>query len=110
MPSKDRFSPARKRQVAAMLAVVNHITAERTRQVVSLGYDSAHDDQHVHGELASAAACYALASSVATLPEARRHWPFAPAFWKPGAQRDNLIKALALLVAEVERIDRAGDA
>lgn len=97
--------------------ILEEIAAERRRQVAR-GYDATHDDAHVTGEIAMAGAAYAL--HAAALPGAiqgevlarwRRGmamtaypWPgFAPK--KP--DRALLITALALLVAEVERLDRA---
>ena len=34
-------------------------------------------------------------------------WPWAPEWWKPSSYRRNLIKAGALIIAEIERLDRA---
>lgn len=36
------------------------IAAERARQVAEEGYDKRHDNEHTDGELARAAACYAM--------------------------------------------------
>lgn len=35
------------------------IAAERQRQIEREGWTPSHDDQHIHGELAAVAACYA---------------------------------------------------
>jgi hypothetical protein len=81
------------------------ILAERRRQVEAEGWTPAHDDEHAHDEIARAAACYAL-------PQSRRWaiteglWPWDRAWWKPGDRRRELVKAGALLVAEIERLDR----
>jgi len=35
-----------------------------------------------------------------------RGWPWAKSWWKPASLRRSLVKAAALLIAEIERIDR----
>ncbi|MCY2697597.1 hypothetical protein [Acinetobacter baumannii] len=35
-----------------------------------------------------------------------RWWPFADTFWKPKSPRQDLVRAAALLIAEIERLDR----
>ena len=35
------------------------------------------------------------------------YWPWDPAWWKPIDPRCDLVKAGALILAEIERIDRA---
>jgi hypothetical protein len=42
---------------------IEAIAAERRRQIEAEGWSAAHDDQHVNGELAGAAAAYALLRS-----------------------------------------------
>jgi len=34
-------------------------------------------------------------------------WPWSPMWWRPTTQRRDLVKAGALIMAEIERIDRA---
>ena len=34
-------------------------------------------------------------------------WPFAAQWWKPVSRRRSLVKAAALILAEIERLDRA---
>jgi hypothetical protein len=34
-------------------------------------------------------------------------WPWPESWWKPTGDRRNLVKAGALILAEIERIDRA---
>ncbi|MGQ7245486.1 hypothetical protein ACUN9V_18760 [Salinicola sp. V024] len=88
---------------------------ERQRQIDSEGWKPEHDDTHDAGELAAAAGCYAFAAvrQVCGLdPIAARGagegWPFRSAWWKPSTSpRRNLVKATALLLAEIERLDRA---
>ena len=82
------------------------IVAERVRQVVKEGWSPEHDDQHAGGELAAAASCYALNAGAyrRLTPKA---WPFDSEWWKPGDERRDLVKAGALILAEIERLDRA---
>jgi len=91
------------------MAVIDEIAAERRRQVEAEGCTPAHDDQHRNGEMAAAAACYALPGiplrdRIANVPKA---WPWSREWWKPKDRRRDLIRAAALLVAEIERLDRA---
>jgi hypothetical protein len=92
------------------------VLAERQRQVDREGYSHKNDNVHILGELGAYAAFYAM-------PPAARDWPAAetgygatwgeaivPRDWaapKPGDRRGELIKAGALILAEIERLDRA---
>jgi hypothetical protein len=82
---------------------------ERVRQVDIEGWTPEHDDQHGYGQMAGAAACYALqgATHWATAEAVTRFWPWEGKWWKPTTVRSSLVKAAALLIAEIERIDRA---
>jgi len=87
------------------------IAAERHRQVSQEGYSADHDDAHDGGQLARAAACYALyAGGVWTLPgrgEIGRGWPWPGWNWKPGGDAEHtLAKAGALIAAEIDRLQR----
>jgi hypothetical protein len=72
---------------------------------------TAHDDTHSSGEMAYAAACYVLESTPLGLDEVVRnaYWPWHETWWKPTTKRRNLIKAAALIIAEIERLDRLSD-
>lgn len=99
-------------------AVIDEVVRERGRQV-GKGYDASHDDEHACDEIAAAAAWYAM-------PEVCREWQLydnsfgstigealLPDGWTPPAESDRrrqLIKAAAMLVAEIERMDRANAA
>lgn len=75
------------------------ILNERRRQIEVEGWTPEHDDEHEGGELAHAAACYARGSS--------SDWPWDMSWWKPGRDyRRRLVKAAALIIAEIERLDR----
>lgn len=88
---------------------------ERFRQIIDEGYSVEHDDKHVNGEIAEAAACYIIppcdcgdfdCPARAGVP---KRWPWEPEAWKPtpNDRERELIKGLALGLAELERIRRA---
>lgn len=79
--------------------------AERHGQQTREGFSLAHDDQHTQNELPKAAISYLLA--VTRSFKALDWWPWDRKWFKPGTDRRNLVKAVALLLAEIERIDRA---
>jgi hypothetical protein len=82
---------------------------ERTRQQIVEGWTPEHDDQHEIGEMASAAACYAANAGGFVWQGGwpREVWPLSREWWKPTNSRRDLVKAGALILAEIERIDRA---
>lgn len=89
------------------------VQAERRRQVEAEGWTPEHDDAHSHGQMARAAACYALAGSSAPSDGTAAllvslAWPWDEQWWKPTSARRDLVKACALGLAEIERLDRAG--
>lgn len=115
------------------LAVVSEVYAERRRQVAEEGFDAAHDDASDPGAHERAAACYAYAAAqpehltpfvetASKLPRTGRlgwfvrdmlvtMWPWAAHWWKPQTDRADwkrrcLVKACALGLAAIERIDR----
>ncbi|HGM5695299.1 TPA: hypothetical protein ACKPZN_001704 [Pseudomonas aeruginosa] len=88
------------------------VQAERRRQVEAEGWTPEHDDAHSHGEMARAAACYALAGSSAPNDGTAAllvslAWPWDEQWWKPSTARRDMVKACALALAEIERLDRA---
>lgn len=88
------------------------VQAERRRQVEAEGWTPEHDDEHDNGEMARAAACYALAGSSAPNDGTAAllvslAWPWDEQWWKPSTARRDLVKACALALAEIERLDRA---
>lgn len=92
---------------------MNDIWRERIRQMNSEGYSPAHDDGHP-GEMAKAGAVYALRAGLVVsarsvplpLGGLLAMWPWEEAAYKPKDPRRDLIRAAALIVAEIERIDR----
>jgi hypothetical protein len=85
------------------------VLAERHRQVSVEGWTPQHDDEHGAGTLAQAGACYAMwAVDVDKLPNwVPPAWPWDDEWWKPTDTRRALVKAGALILAEIERLDRA---
>ncbi len=91
------------------------VQAERRRQIEAEGWTPQHDDEHADGQMAQAAGCYALhAGGIGTdWPDGRQNgsalfWPWDKDWWKPTTPRRDLVKACALALAEIERLDRAG--
>ncbi|MCV3817780.1 hypothetical protein [Pseudomonas aeruginosa] len=82
------------------------VQAERRRQVDAEGWTPEHDDEHNGGELADAAACYALSAAGWSTYAARERWPWPLEWWKPSTARRDMVKACALGLAEIERLDR----
>lgn len=101
------------------------VTAERRRQIeVERRTDDSDDRDNRAGELIQAAMAYAanalarvrllnrgapadaieLMSKAGGVPD---FWPWRVATWKPKDHRRNLVRAAALLIAEIERLDRA---
>lgn len=88
------------------------VQAERRRQITAEGWTPEHDDEHSHGQMARASACYALAGSSAPNDGTAAllvslAWPWDQQWWKPTSARRDLVKACALALAEIERLDRA---
>ena len=93
------------------------VAAERERQVSAEGYAPEHDDKRVDGEIADAAAHYAatmnpyfcVTSKGCYVFEAA--WPWATHEDKKHShdRKRQLEIAAALIVAELERLERAGE-
>ena len=87
------------------------VLAERKRQIEVEGWTAEHDDKHADGEIALAASAYAYAT--AGFDDRSRPylqpgwWPWATTWFKPTSRRRDLVKAGALILAEIERLDRA---
>ena len=83
---------------------VELIAEERQRQEDEEGWTPEHDDQHTEYELAHAAACYLMRDDSDIL---KKYWPFGWPWWKPSHSRvRNLVKAGALVAAEIDRVQR----
>ncbi|MDH8414059.1 ead/Ea22-like family protein [Klebsiella pneumoniae] len=113
--AQQRIAELESRTVTAAAA---DVLAERQRQVTAEGWSFRHDDQYKNTELAFAASCYAFHAAAASwdleddgIPydshPIPKQWPWDPSWWKPTDARRDLVKAGALILAEIERIDRA---
>lgn len=83
------------------------VLAERQRQIDVEDWKPEHDDEHADGEMAMAAAAYAISSRTGNSAWARSLWPWKEWWWKPKSARQDLVRAGALIIAEIERLDRA---
>lgn len=98
---------------------VELIAEERQRQLDVEGWTVAHDDEHADESIASAAACYAMPYHSRKLYQSRhvkygwypRWWPatWDLSWWKPSPDNriKELVKAGALIAAEIDRLTRA---
>ncbi|HHD7475459.1 TPA: ead/Ea22-like family protein [Klebsiella oxytoca] len=107
----DARAELAERQLAEMgsrtfTTAATDVLAERQRQITAEGLTPEHDDEYQHCEMAVAAACYIMADDDprADVPEL---WPWPSEWWKPTDVRRDLVKAGALILAEIERLDRA---
>jgi hypothetical protein len=90
------------------------IAAERQRQIEAEGWTPEHDDDHSDGELLLAAGSYAsyalgLEYHGRNFDDAlwRVRWPWSIDWWKPSDDPiRNLVKAGALIAAEIDRLQR----
>lgn len=96
---------------------VELIAAERDAQVTREGYLRRHDDSHDKGEMATAALCYLRVVLTHVDPDSPNaaapinstaDWPW-PDGYKPdwGDPIPNLVKAGALIAAEIDRLQRS---
>lgn len=101
---------------AVTLNALQDVANERGRQIGVEGWSREHDDTHKNGELAMAAACYTIGAYYGwdPAPDADGDvyqpgifevtWPWDAA--RPKDKRRDLVRAAALIVAEIERLDR----
>ena len=91
------------------------IAIERQRQIEGEGWTAKHDDQHETGEIALAAACYAIPVNRRGVFDSSRGliewlWPWDAEWWKPArssrSRIKELVKAGALIAAEIDRLQR----
>ncbi|WP_394883681.1 hypothetical protein [Klebsiella pneumoniae] len=98
-----RIAELESRTVTAATA---DVLAERQRQVTAEGWTAERDDGYQNSELADAAACYAIHAHNQGF-STPAHWPWSQDWWKQTSPRRDLVKAGALILAEIERLDRA---
>jgi hypothetical protein len=107
-----KLSEAAEKRIAELEArafnpAILDVIAERQRQQSVEGWMPEHDDEHCNGELAMAAVCYINETGTVNRNGGKPWgWPWDASWWKPNARRRNLVKAGALILAEIERIDR----
>lgn len=98
------------------------IAAERQRQIEQEGWTPDHDDDHYPGDMAMAGACYAAHAACREAIErgdfepysqleaaqqlVHRMWPWDREWWKPKGQLRDLVRAGALIAAEIDRLQR----
>jgi hypothetical protein len=102
------------------------IADERARQISQEGWTPEHDDKHDVRELARAASAYVrlyverawLVDNELGVPscnagpkaykkeEMHGYWPWAKKYWKPETPLKTLVKAGALIAAEIDRLNR----
>ncbi len=98
---------------------VELIKAERARQKKVEGWSAENDDRQVSGEMNDAAICYAGATAKLMRGESLRviqldpmfsskfPFPYEDQWWKPSDDPiRNLVKAGALIAAEIDRLQR----
>ena len=96
---------ARLREESEMKTGVELIADERKRQVEEEGWTPEHDDTHDGMEMAEAAVSYVLSEDefAHVVPTS---WPWDEKWWKPTTYLRNLVKAGALIAAEIDRLLR----
>ena len=98
--------------VRAMKTGIELIPAERARQVEKEGWTPEHDDEHDDAELALAACYYAMPFNVDLWDYTIKPDDLYPQSWsEEGMKRSddtirNLVKAGALIAAEIDRLQR----
>jgi hypothetical protein len=89
------------------MSPIEMIAAERERQQAYHEWTTEHDDRHDTSELARAAACYCLPPGYDDAGMWRtRLWPWEKGAFHSGDRVRELVKAGALIVAEIERLQR----
>jgi hypothetical protein len=111
-PAKNREAIAKHPAGFTMTDAARDVFVERERQVSGEGCSHTQDDAYVNGELVGAAIAYALSAMRELVPAAvlkdqlARFWPWGAHWWKPHGKRRDLVRAGALILAEIERLDR----
>lgn len=93
---------------------VELIAMERIRQIKDEGWTPDHDDEHSMAQMSLAALCYVIIAAslvrlgrLCVIERVPEEWPWDRKWWKP--TRDpvrNLVKAGALIAAEIDRLRR----
>jgi len=90
---------------------VELIAEERQRQIEAEGFTKEHDAEHKNGELAKAAICYAdpdvyyhQENRYLKFRKPNDFWPWDVRWFKPTDRIRDLVKAGALIAAEIDRL------
>ena len=104
-------------QPPEMSSAATDVVAERARQISQEGWTIEHDDEHDPGVLASGACAYSLHAADVLFPHSQgdggwgesppHMWMWSAEWWRPTTPRRDLVKAGALILAEIEKLDRA---
>lgn len=101
----------------AVSKAIKDVVSERSRQKNGEFYSDAQDDSYVNNELTRGSASYVnhvigrswihvSKPSVYQNELVPDLWPWSEQSWKPKSPRQDLVRATALLIADIERIDR----
>ena len=105
-PATDAFlAEVRAQGVKSLSNAVQSVIAERQRHQSAEGWTPEHDDQYSKSQLLWASSCYVL-NAIHPFNRIPFGWPWTPEWWKPTNPRRDMVKAGALILAEIERIDR----
>ena len=105
------FNWFRKKPDPMMSRAVCDVLKERRHQIMEHNFDAKHDDLYEKNELTFGALSYLFAVVYDYEPaQVPVLWKWHKSWWKPRSKRENLVRAIALAIAELERIDRLDDA
>lgn len=105
-PATDAIlAEVRAQGVKSLSNAVQSVIAERQRHQSVEGWTPEHDDQYSKSQLLWASSCYVL-NAIHPFNRIPFDWPWTPEWWKPTNPRRDMVKAGALILAEIERIDR----
>lgn len=93
---------------------IEDVIKERNKQIVDKNFTSQHDDAMVNHQLTDAAICYAADYFMRNKKICDDNnfvdsiWPWEKYNFKPSvySRREDLVKAAALIIAEIDRLDR----
>lgn len=116
---KNAEQPQNRRSII-MKTGIELIADERQRQVEKEGWTPEHDDAHIRNELPLAAKSYLwhviargwvcetedLKSTYKTERADSYCWPWDESWWKPKNPVQDLVRAGALIAAEIDRLNR----
>jgi hypothetical protein len=102
--TESEAAPAGQSEGGASTAAARDVLAERQRQMSVEGWTPERDDGYRNNELAHAAAAYAYPALTAV--SGLKVWPWHENWLKISDHRRNMVKAGALILAEIERLDR----